>query len=206
MYPETDVPVIDISSSYFESVETPELLIDKSKRFTEEYNLNDELAEKIVYSKYLLLFEKIMDRFSLNGSIGATLVARTFTGRLPELRRDGIDVEKLQDDHFIALFDAIGEGKVAKEGIDELLRLLAEKPDLSIDEALKELGFSGIDTSEIESFAVNLVRERADFVNEKGLGAVGPLMGIVMGQFRGKVDGKVVSNILKQKIEEHINS
>jgi glutamyl-tRNA(Gln) amidotransferase subunit E len=147
-----------------------------------------------------------MDRFSLNGSIGATLVARTFTGRLPELRRDGIDVEKLQDDHFIALFDAIGEGKVAKEGIDELLRLLAEKPDLSIDEALKELGFSGIDTSEIESFAVNLVRERADFVNEKGLGAVGPLMGIVMGQFRGKVDGKVVSNILKQKIEEHINS
>jgi glutamyl-tRNA(Gln) amidotransferase subunit E len=206
MYPETDVPVIDIYPSYFESIETPELLIDKSKRFTEEYNLNDELAEKIVYSKYLPLFENIMDRFALNDSISATLVARTFTGRLPELRRDGIDVEKLQEEHFIALFDAIGEGKAAKEGIDELLRLLAEKPALSINEALEQLGFSGIDISEIEAFAASLVEERADFVKEKGLGAVGPLMGIVMGQFRGKVDGKVVSDILKQKIEEHINS
>ena len=56
MYPETDVPAIDISKEHYDSVELPELLTEKCGRFVEEYTLNEELAEKIVYSQYLPLF------------------------------------------------------------------------------------------------------------------------------------------------------
>jgi glutamyl-tRNA(Gln) amidotransferase subunit E len=36
------------------------------------------------------------------------------------------------------------------------------------------------------------------------MGAVGPLMGIVMKEIRGKVDGKILNELLKQKVNEYI--
>jgi glutamyl-tRNA(Gln) amidotransferase subunit E len=38
-----------------------------------------------------------------------------------------------------------------------------------------------------------------DFVKERGMGAIGPLMGVVMQQ-AGAADGKAVSALLKQAI------
>ena len=46
MYPETDVPPIEISQEYFDSIEIPELLTERAKRFISENGLNKELAEK----------------------------------------------------------------------------------------------------------------------------------------------------------------
>ena len=42
--------------------------------------------------------------------------------------------------------------------------------------------------------------ERADFVRERGMGAMGPLMGVVM-QAVGAADGKVVSALLREAIQ-----
>ncbi len=50
-----------------------------------------------------------------------------------------------------------------------------------------------------------MIHERQDFVKEKGPGAVGPLMWVVMAEFRGKVDGKILSELLKQKINKFLS-
>lgn len=205
MYPETDVPAIDISGDYYESIDLPELLTEKCGRFAQEYSLNEELAEKIVYSQYLPLFEKLMENFNADKTVTPTLVSRTLTGMIPELRRDGVKTDKLTDSHFMDVFGAVAEGKAAKEGIGDILRRFAEKPGGNLEFILDSLGFTGVDVSQIEEFAEKIVAERADFVSEKGPGAVGPLMGIVMGQFRGKADGKLVSEVLKKKIETYLN-
>jgi glutamyl-tRNA(Gln) amidotransferase subunit E len=84
--------------------------------------------------------------------------------------------------------------------------MFAENPDMDLACILEELGFTGAEVSRIEDFAEKIIAERADFVSEKRLSAVGPLMGVVMGQFRGKADGKLVSEILKRKIEAFLNS
>ena len=47
-----------------------------------------------------------------------------------------------------------------------------------------------------------VLADRVEFVKERGLGAIGPLMGMVMGELGGSADGKVVSQTLKQKINE----
>ena len=121
---------------------------------------------------------------------------------MPELKRDGVEVNNLTDGHFIQLFDVLADGEVAKEGIDKILRLLAKEPYLSAKEAISNLGLTGIDTAEIEKFIEGMVASRHDFVREKGIAAVGPLMGVVMAEFRGKVDGKLLSEMLKQKVSE----
>jgi glutamyl-tRNA(Gln) amidotransferase subunit E len=58
----------------------------------------------------------------------------------------------------------------------------------------------------VEDAVDEILADRADFVAERGLGAIGPLMGMVMGKLGGAADGKVVSEILKRKISEIIDN
>ncbi|MDP2217750.1 MAG: Glu-tRNA(Gln) amidotransferase subunit GatE [Methanolobus sp.] len=200
MYPETDVPQVEISPAYFGSIGIPELLTERAKRFESEYNLHRELSEKIVYSSHLPLFEELMQRFEGNTSVTATLVVRTLTGMLPELKRDGVEVDKLEDRHFLDVFSLVADGGISKEAIDSILRVVAREPGLSAGDAASQLGMGGMDIALVEKFIDRIIEDRSDFVREKGPAAVGPLMGIVMAEFRGKVDGKILSETLKQKI------
>ncbi len=204
MYPETDVPQVEISEEHFESIGIPELLTERAKRFESEYGLHRELSEKIVYSAYLPLFEEMMQRFKDNPNISATLVVRTLTGMLPELKRDGVEIDKLEDCHFIDIFSLIADDGILKEAIDSLLRAMAKEPSMSAKDAASKLGIGGIDITLVEKFIDNMIEERRDFVKEKGPAAVGPLMGVVMAEFRGKVDGKILSETLKHKVNKYI--
>ena len=43
-----------------------------------------------------------------------------------------------------------------------------------------------------------------EFIQQKKMAALGPLMGVVMVEVRGSVDGKVVSEILKRELNRAI--
>ena len=58
------------------------------------------------------------------------------------------------------------------------------------------------DVGDLESIVEGIVMERLDFVKERGMGAMGPLMGVVMGACPG-VDGKEVSAVLRTIIQRH---
>lgn len=205
MYPETDVPQIEISQEYFDSIETPELLTERAKRFVSENGLNKELAEKIAYSKYLPLFEELIETYRKDANVNSTLIARTLVGIVPEIRRNGVETENLTDEHFKGLFAAISNQEIAKEATQDLLASLAKEPELSTSEAISKLGFSTFDPEEVEKFIKKTVRERGDFIKEKGPTALGPLMGIVMKEYRGMVDGKILSQMLKKELDSFIN-
>ena len=74
--------------------------------------------------------------------------------------------------------------------------------DIAIQRAA-ELGLEPADAGALRGLIESLVDERLDFVKERGMGAIGPLMGIVMGQAQG-VDGKEVSTLLREIIQQHI--
>jgi len=205
MYPETDVPQIEISQEYFDSIETPELLTERAKRFVSRNGLNKDLAEKIAYSKYLPLFEDLLETYSKNSHVNSTLIARTLVGIVPEIRRNGAETDNLTDEHFKGVFAAISNQEIAKEAIQDLLAALAKEPELTVQQAISNLGLSAFDPEEIESFIKKMVIEKGDFIKDKGPAALGPLMGIVMKEYRGKVDGKILSNMLKREIDNFIN-
>jgi glutamyl-tRNA(Gln) amidotransferase subunit E len=56
------------------------------------------------------------------------------------------------------------------------------------------------DTGEIEAVVERILDERADFVAERGMAAMGPLMGVVIGELGSGADGKAVSAALKEAI------
>ena len=62
-------------------------------------------------------------------------------------------------------------------------------------------GLKPADLGDLESIVNDIVSKRADFVKERGMGAMGPLMGIVM-QAVGAADGKAVSALLRAAIQK----
>jgi len=192
MYPETDVPPVEPDPS---DVERPELLDEKAERYTEEFGLGAGLAEQVAFGQRFPLFETAVDR-----GVDPTFAASTLESTTTEIRRDGAPVDALTDDHFLALFDLVEEGDLAKEGVPEVLTTLAERPELSAAEAVEAAGLSGVSEAEVREAVVEVVERNADQIEAEGMGAFSGLMGEAMGALRGKADGEVVSDVLREEI------
>ncbi len=198
MYPETDVPLVEIEPQKLEYIEAhlPETFEHRKARYKDKFQLNDELADKISRNVNFMLFEHIMDSY---GTVSATLVVRTLTDMLVELMQDGVEVERLENQHFMDLFEQLAANAFGKEAIPTILKFLANKPDMSVEQAITAIGLNA-DTAEVTRLIAGIVDTKREFIRDKGVRAVGPLMGIVMKELRGKVDGKVLNKILEEQV------
>ena len=70
----------------------------------------------------------------------------------------------------------------------------------SLCQIAEELGVVPADSNAIDVVVERVLAERADFVAERGMGAMGPLMGVVLKELGGSADGKAVSDALKSAI------
>ncbi len=195
MYPETDVPAVKITPEMLK-VEIPELIEERARRYTKTYSLSHDLAYVMADSAFYHLFEEFAEK------IPATTVARVLHTAPAELRRDGINTDVLEEEQFRMVLELIEEGRIAKEGADEALKILCENPRATKDEIVDRIGSA----SDLDSFIAKLVEEKKDFIAEKGANAFKPLMGLVMKEFRGKVDGKVVAEKLNRAIKSMLQA
>ncbi len=200
MYPETDIPPIEIDESRYQRIEIPELLEDRKRRYIREYGLSEELADKISKSSYFELFERVIRQMG----VVASVVARTLTDTLSELRREGVAVERIDERHLMEIFRNLSEGRFAKEGVVEILRYLADSPEEKVEDVIRKLGLGSMGAEDVEKIVEGIVERKRDLIKERGLNATGPLMGLIMKELRGKADGKLVNRILRDKISRLI--
>ncbi|MEA1930474.1 MAG: Glu-tRNA(Gln) amidotransferase subunit GatE [Euryarchaeota archaeon] len=192
MYPETDVPPVEPDPS---EIQEPELLTEKVDRYQDEFGLDAGLAEQVAYGRRMPLFEEAVEQ-----GVDATFAASVLESTVTELRRDGVAVENLADAHFLAVFELVSEDELAKEGVEDVLTVLADQPDLSAEEAVEEAGLGGVDDEEVREVIVDVVERNGDQVAEEGMAAFSGLMGECMGELRGKADGETISSILREEI------
>jgi len=192
MYPETDVPPVELDPS---DVATPELLTEKVERYQAEYDLDAGLAEQVAYGRRMPLFEDVVE-----AGVDATFAAGVLEGTLTELRRDDVPVETLTDDHLRSVLRLVEDGDLAKEGVDQVLTTLAERPDLTAEEAVEEAGLAGVSEDDVREAVVEVVERNAEQIESEGMGAFSALMGECMGALRGKADGEIVSDVLREEI------
>ena len=194
MYPETDVPPVDLDPT---AVDTPELLTEKVKRYETEMGLDPALAEQVAYGRRMKLFERAVEM-----GVDPTQAAGTLESTVTELRRDDVPVENLTDDHFEQLFELLVDDELAKEGVPELLSAMAENPDLSASEAAEQQDLGSAGEDEVREAVVEVVSRHEDQIADEGMGAFSALMGECMGALRGKADGDVVSDVLREEIQK----
>ena len=192
MYPETDVPPVEPDPS---DVERPELLTETVERYRSEYGLDAGLAEQVAYGRRMPLFERAVD-----AGVDPTFAAGVLESTLTELRRDGVAVDRLADEHLLGTLRLVADDDLAKEGVDEVLETLADDPDLDPEAAVEAAGLAGVSEDEVRDAVADVVERNADQVEQEGMGAFSALMGECMGALRGKADGEVVSDALREEI------
>jgi len=200
MYPETDVPPIQVKPEYLAQLRSrlPELPEQKMQRLMRDYGLNEKLARQVLDSEYSQLFEVIMQ----NCGVSATTVAVALTETLKALKREGFAVENVSDEQFMELFRSVGSGELAKEAIPDVLGWLAKNEAATVAQAVENLGLGTLKPEELERIIDDAIRDNAELVKERGAVAFGALMGIIMKQARGKAKAESVSELLKKKLKQ----
>lgn len=206
MYPETDVPPVEVTEDILAEAEriVPEPFDVKLRRFVEEYGLSNDLAKAILNNIRLDLFERLVEKFG--DKVSPTIIATTIENTIKSLRKDGIPIENISDEHIEETISIVAKGVVAKEAIPEILAYLAKNPDKSAEEAAEELGLTGLSYEEIETIVDRIVMENIEKIWERGERSFGLIMGKVMAIVRGKADGKLVANIVRAKIKSVLSS
>jgi glutamyl-tRNA(Gln) amidotransferase subunit E len=194
MYPETDVPPVDPDPS---EVDTPELLTEKVDRYQDEYDLDAGLAEQVAYGERMPLFEA-----AVAAGVDPTLAADTVESTVTELRRDGVPVENLTDDHLLETLQLVADGETAKGNVGAVLTALAESPELTAAEAVEREGLGSADEDEVRDAVVEVVERNESQVAEEGMQAFSGLMGEAMGALGGAADGDRVSEVLREEIQK----
>jgi glutamyl-tRNA(Gln) amidotransferase subunit E len=201
MYPETDVKPVQVTHERLNKLkkELPEMPETRLKRLQEQYNLNEKLAVQIVDSDYLELFEELASK-----GISSTLIAVTLTEDLTKLRRDGVHVDMLDDQRLRDVFNFVHKGSVLKESIPDILEWLAKNPAKTVRQAVDALGLTLIPKLELQELIRRTVDENSGLVEERGVKAKGPIMGIIMRDVRGRADAREVNKLLDEALREKL--
>ena len=202
MYPETDIPPIQITEEYIGKISSqlPELPEQKLERLMEEYRLNQKLARQVLDSEYSELFESIVEQ----GKVSSTTVAAFLTETLKALKRDGIQVDKVSESQIREIFNEISAGELTKEAIPDVTVWLSSHENKSVREAMKSLGLKVISENELRAFVENVIEDNRSLIRERGDNGFGVFMGIIMKELRGKVDAALVSRVLREKLKEFV--
>ena len=195
MYPETDIPTTPIDSERWHSIRSnlPPSRHERLARLSDS-----ELSENQVNA---LVSGELDDHFMDGISGELELPQKAWASALLDHGTDKLNA--------LAVAIHLREtGVITREGVEPLVNDsnttdIASLVNWMTSEASSR-GFEPADTGAVDAAVAEVLEERADFVKERGMAALGPLMGVVMGKLGGAADGKAVSNALKEQIQRRL--
>jgi glutamyl-tRNA(Gln) amidotransferase subunit E len=193
MYPETDVPVLEITSEQWDVIrnDLPLTTAEREGRL-QGHDLSPNQIEALLNGEMDdLFFEGMEGKLKLPGKAWASALLEFGTQKVSALA---------------AAIHLRETGTMTREGVEPLIEE-AETADIDalldwMSSEAEARGFTPAGTGAVEKAVDEVLAERSDFVNERGLNAIGPLMGVVMQKLGGSADGKKVNQVLKEKIGE----
>ena len=190
MYPETDIPPKTIDGNMWQNIQNNLPMTDeqRSSRLNGFDISKDQLQQLLAREMDDVFVEHIG---SLPAKAWATVLLENDTAS-PILAKLVLTVKE--------------NGDLTKEGINQVIDAFSDKPIpeiMQITQYADENDLKPADSSELQSIIDEIILERTEFIQQRGMGAMGPLMGIVM-QKAGAADGKIVSSLLKDAIQQVI--
>jgi glutamyl-tRNA(Gln) amidotransferase subunit E len=200
MYPETDVPPVGISRQQLAQIRAglppPREVV--MQQLQTKYHLNSKLASQLIESDYLDVFKHVCSEQGIAPSFVATIL----TENLKSLGREGLPVSELTPKHLESVFSAVRAGTVAKEAAPSILAWLSKNSSRAVEDAIQELGMQMLSEHELLRIIDKIIGFNVDLIKEKGEGAYGKIMGLVMSEVRGSADPGEVTRLIKTRIGE----
>ena len=204
MYPETDIPPVIISNDELENAKKniPKSWDESLLELQKKYELNPQLSEQIFDSRYIELFEKIVEKIKINPTFVASILCSSITN----LERSGLNSKLLKNEDIEKSFQLLDSGDIAKESIEIIFEsIMAGKSQSTLD-AMKNSSIEAVKESDVEEIIKKIVENNQEIIKNQKERAVGPLMGITMKELRGKASGELVNNLLLKNIKKKLEN
>lgn len=200
MYPETDIPPVEVSQEQLARIRAtlppPRHVI--LQQLLTKYQLNNKLASQLIESDYLDVFQHVCTE----QGIAPSYVATVLTENLKSLAREGLPVHQLMSRDLESVFAAVREGTVAKEAAPSLLAWLSKNRNRTVEDATRELGIRMLSEDELLKIIDRIIVANFSLIKERGEGAYGKIMGLVMSEVRGSADPVTVTKLIRTKIKD----
>jgi glutamyl-tRNA(Gln) amidotransferase subunit E len=199
MYPETDVPPVPVSADRLNrlAASLPEPYEARLSHLMEDYALNKKLASQLLDSDYLAVFASIANATD----VATTFVAATLTETFKRAKREGVFIDALPPETIEAAFTLADEGVIAKEAVMDVLCYAVEHRGVSLEVVVDRLDVRTMTMDALRRVVDRTVDEHRALIAQRGKGALGALMGVIMKQYPGRVDPARASALLVQRID-----
>ncbi len=194
MYPETDLELVKVDVSYLNELkkELP-LTVGQREKLYREKGLSTNLVEGMRLSNFACFFEQLLQK-GVNATTAATLLLEGLT----QLRREG--VSNISNAMLGEILLAEKRGAIKRDILLDALRVWSRQPERELQEILEELRVEKVEGAAVKNVVIEIIEKNSKLIEEKGLHALGALMGEAMKELRGKADGGEVNRILREEL------
>ncbi len=189
MYPETDLPVIELDKDMIAGMKLPDSP-EKIKYDLHKLHLSHDLVEQLATSEYLPTFLSFVTKYK---EITPNQIATTIVVTTKEVKRK-LKLAEFEppEEAFDAIFKTLTDNQIVKESIPAILEDIAKE------------------TRELTSDVIDMIISRYKLLSELELkkeierlkiryeGPPEKLVGFAIGQLRGKADPQKIIALLKK--------
>jgi glutamyl-tRNA(Gln) amidotransferase subunit E len=179
MYPETDAVPIGAAEA-MEGVMMERIDPSKIMKNLEKELKNAQLSEQMLWSSSLQLYNQILARTGAD----PVVVAATLLEKFREMKRDGIQVERIGDDAIMKVFELYSSGRITKAAIETIMRRIPSDA-YEVESAVRELSLERIGKAELKKI-----------ISEFRKAGVKDIKREVMTKYRLNVDGRELDDII----------
>ena len=198
LYPDTDSQAIMNTAEEIKNIQNtlPNYPWDIIADYAKKYKVEQSSIKDLIFTGELSLFDSLIEIYPEKPSI----VLNTLQNKAKAIRREGKNIENITDDDYKKIFQELKNENIGKEAIEDIMKLKADSPNLSIKQIIEKLHFETLSVEDLKIIINETVNNNLKIIKERGMRSMGPLMGIVMEKVRGKIDGEIVSKELKVQI------
>jgi aspartyl-tRNA(Asn)/glutamyl-tRNA(Gln) amidotransferase subunit B len=200
---DTDLPKIEITQEWMESLEIPELPDKRVERFVKQYGIREREAKIIVYAGKSLadFFEECCKIYEKHGEIAKWIV----TDLLKCLNWLGIGIEesKVKPESFVEFLKLIEEGKITERMGKEIIKEFVSS-GISPRKIVESKKIKSISNEELEKVVEEVLSENRKAVEDLKAGkekAIEFLVGIVLKRTQMMAEPKKIKEMIKKLVK-----
>lgn len=182
MYPETDSKPIPVGAKMHKQAKDNVVSIERITKELEDRIKNRQIADQMLWSPELQLFNAICDAHK---ELNPQFVASTLVEKFKELRRNGVDIDAIDDDVIIHIFGKYADKEITKNAVEELLKAVPKSTaqvDKLVEGRLKRMDYASV----------------KDMVKKLGIKDKGEIIRRIMSEHRLVVDGEELGRAVEE--------
>ncbi len=202
LYPDTDSQAIMNTIEETKQIQKtlPNYPWDIIEDYAKMYKVEQSSIKKLIFKGQLSLFDSLIDIYPAKPSIIITTLLNTAKA----IKREGKIIENITNDDYKKIFLELKNKKIGKEAIEDIMRLKADSPNLTIEQSIENLNLESLSIEDLKIIINEIIIKNLKIIKEREMRSMGPLMGEVMKKVRGKIDGEIISKELKIQISNKL--